>query len=173
MGWINDNKGIDILVEAMNNIRERLGEFRVLVCGRGPAEESIRKKVTALNLTEFFEFRGWVIGDEKNKSFLETDIFVLPSYKEGLPNALLEAMAYGLPVITTPVGAIPEVIVDGMNGILVNPGNITELGTAILTLFQDNEKRKQMGENARKTILANHDIENSWGKILNALDITR
>jgi glycosyltransferase involved in cell wall biosynthesis len=79
-------------------------------------------------------------------------MFVLPSYAEGLPVALLEAMSYALPVITTPVGGIPSVVRDGENGIMVNAGNIPELTDRIRYLWQHPEVAERLGQAARRTV---------------------
>lgn len=100
-----------------------------------------------LNKEDFsshIKFLGYVIEDEKKRLFHFSDIFILPSYAEGLPITMLEAMAAKLPVIATSVGAIPEVIIDGMNGFIINVGNYKMLAEKILLLAKDNELRQKM-----------------------------
>jgi glycosyltransferase involved in cell wall biosynthesis len=95
---------------------------------------------------------GYLHGDEKLKIFFESDIFILPSYGEGLPITILEAMAAGLPVIATSVGAIPEVIEDGKNGFLTEVGDYVGLAKKILKLARDMKLRQEMGKNNLKKI---------------------
>jgi glycosyltransferase involved in cell wall biosynthesis len=80
-------------------------------------------------------------------------VFILPSYNEGLPMALLEAMSWGLPVITTPVGGIPELVISGTNGLLVNPGDIAGLSAALQSLVASEQLRLQLGNAARATVM--------------------
>jgi glycosyltransferase involved in cell wall biosynthesis len=95
---------------------------------------------------------GYLHGDEKLQIFFESDIFILPSYGEGLPITILEAMATGLPVIATSVGAIPEVIEDGKNGFLIEVGDYMDLAKKILTLARDIKLRQEIGKNNLKKI---------------------
>jgi glycosyltransferase involved in cell wall biosynthesis len=102
---------------------------------------------------------GIVTGEQKNKLVLEADIFALPSYNEGLPIALLEAMAAGMAIITTPVGGIPEVITDGDNGFLVAPGNISDLAEKLTILVNNQELRQKMGWRNRKIAEQGLDVK--------------
>jgi glycosyltransferase involved in cell wall biosynthesis len=90
---------------------------------------------------------GYLHGDEKLEIFFESDIFILPSYGEGLPITILEAMAAGLPIIATSVGAIPEIIEDGKNGFLTEAGDYVGLAKKILKLARDMKLRQEMGKN--------------------------
>ena len=89
------------------------------------------------NLDEMVKFVGWVSGDAKSKILSTTDILVLPSYYEGLPISVLEAMSYAMPVITTPVGGIPEVVTDGVEGTLFTPGDKASLTQTIDTYIEN------------------------------------
>ena len=87
------------------------------------------------------EFLGWVRGEKKDKVFREASIFCLPSYAEGFPMAVLDAWAYGLPVITTPVGGIPDVAKNGENLLLFNPGDIDALAGCLDKMIADKNLR--------------------------------
>ena len=87
------------------------------------------------------------------------DLFVLPSYGEGLPMSMLEAMACNLPVIVTDVGGIPYVIKDGENGLLIKPGNIKDLTEKLIWCIEHENERKELGSQGRKTIEKNHGID--------------
>jgi glycosyltransferase involved in cell wall biosynthesis len=90
------------------------------------------------------------LGEQKELYLLDTDIFVLPSWSEGFPLVILEAMAAGCPVISTRVGAIPEVVLDGVTGILVEKQNPQQLAQAMITLIENPDLRRQMGQAGRK-----------------------
>jgi glycosyltransferase involved in cell wall biosynthesis len=96
--------------------------------------------------------RDWLNVQQRDQLLAESDVFVLPSYNEGLPMAMLEAMAWGLPPLCTPVGSIPEYVTSGVNGVMVQPGNVPELANAIQQLATDGAARVRMGQAARKTI---------------------
>ena len=100
----------------------------------------------------------------------DADIFILPSYREGLPNALLEAMASGCAVIASSVGAIPDVIEDGKNGILITQGDKLQLASSIIKLGSSKQLREDFGTHARKTIMNQHDINNVWKDVFSLLD---
>lgn len=102
-------------------------------------------------------FLGYLHGDEKVKVFAESDIFILPSYAEGLPITMLEAMAVGLPVIATSVGAIGEIVENGINGFLIEAGDYTALADKIVILAQDGKLRLKMGQNNIEKIKKKYD----------------
>ena len=115
-------------------------------------EKEINEFVRKSNLSEFVEFKGILDGEEKIRLFKESDIFVMPSYTEGMPIVVLEAMAAGLPVVATSVGALPEVIKDGGNGFIVEVGNYQNLADRILQLVENFNLRKKIGYENMKVV---------------------
>lgn len=95
---------------------------------------------------DFVTFLGFINNEEKNKLLASADIYVLPSYSEELPIAILEAMAAGLPIISTPVGSIPEIVQQGVNGYLIKPGDYKDLASRIIELAGNPEMRMKMGQ---------------------------
>ncbi len=104
-------------------------------------------------------FLGIISGETKIETFLGADVFVLPSYSEGFPMVVLEAMAAELPVITTPVGVLPEVFDDGVNGFFVNPGDHHALANRLIQLIENAGLRMRMGRRNSEYITANFSIE--------------
>jgi glycosyltransferase involved in cell wall biosynthesis len=100
---------------------------------------------------------SWVDSKERERLLAESDVFVLPSHAEGVPMSLLEAMAAGLPCITTPVGGIPDVFTHGAEGLLVSPGNPAQLATAMTQLINDEPGRLNAGRRAHERA-RNHDV---------------
>ena len=98
------------------------------------------------------ELLGWVGPEAKVQTFLNCEIYTLPSYNEGLPGSVLEAMAAGKPIVTTPVGGIPEAVEEGENGYLVNPGDVDQLAARLERLCSDSTLRNRMGERSRQII---------------------
>jgi glycosyltransferase involved in cell wall biosynthesis len=104
-------------------------------------------------------------GEDLVKAYHEADIFVLPSYGEGFPNTMLEAMAAGLPIISTPVGAIPEVIEEGRNGFIIEPGDRVALKNHILSLTEDTKSRRQISMNNVKDVNRRYGREEVLGTL--------
>ena len=110
-----------------------------------------------LKIEEYVKILGQVPEGEKILQLRSSDIFVLPTFSEGLPISLLEAMAAGLPIISTPVGAIPEVIDEGKNGFLIQPGDYEALAEKIVILAKDHKARQEMGKNNLVKIMEQYD----------------
>jgi glycosyltransferase involved in cell wall biosynthesis len=106
--------------------------------------------IRTLGLDAHVDQLGPVALAERVAYFQRADIFILPTYAEGLPIAVLEAMAAGLPIITTPVGGIPELIEDGVDGLLIQPGDVQALAARIALLLGDAELRRQLGQRAQR-----------------------
>lgn len=169
LGWLEVYKGVLDLIHAVHRARASLMGARVLICGRGSAHDEARRLTHDFGLADTIEFRGWVLGEQKNAVLAESDVLVLPSHVEGLPNALLEAMATGLSVIATRVGAIPEVVEDGVSGLLIEPGDVDALARALARLAQDPDERARLGRAAREKIARDHDVSVAVPRVLAAL----
>nr|RIY01666.1 glycosyltransferase family 1 protein [Deinococcus sp. RM] len=150
LGRIGKRKGVYDLIDAVALIKEEVRKsIKIVWHGDGEIREA-NEYALSRGVEHHFDFKSW-IGDTEKKNLLKSaDIFVLPSYDEGLPMALLEAMSYSIPVITTNVGGIPEVISSGTEGILLTPGDIISLKVAIEDLAKNRDLRQSMGENGRR-----------------------
>ncbi len=118
-------------------------QLRVTLAGDGQVDE-VRKFVRTNGLDDTIDVVGWVGAVERDRLLAESAIFVLPSYSEGLPMALLEAMSNGVVPVTMAVGAIPEVVTDGVNGLLVTPGDPGQVAEALQSLIVDAELRNRL-----------------------------
>ena len=130
MGEIGDRKGVFDIIRALATNRDELYGKIELRIGGNKRESELLKAISDGKLNDMVKFEGWVTGDRKTELLNWADIYILPSFNEGLPISILEAMSYGMPIISTPVGGIPEVV-DENNGILVTPGNDKEIFKAI------------------------------------------
>lgn len=157
LAWIDKNKGIFELIDACSKINSKQA-FKLHIAGDGSAMDEIKTRIELLGLTEQIIIHGWVIGDKKYSLLKSTDIFVLPSYFEGFPNALLEAMASGIASIATDVGSVSDLIKDNENGILVPIKDSDALAFAIEKLLDDSDLRLKLGRNARHTVHQNYSI---------------
>ena len=135
-GTLESRKGYKDLIRAFAVIIEIYPKWKLVFAGNGEINEGIAlsKKLLIENQVVF---KGWVAGIEKEQLFREANIFCLPSYAEGFPMAVLDAWAYGLPVITTPVGGIPDVAKDGINMLLFNPGDTKILSEKLIKMISD------------------------------------
>lgn len=147
LGIIGDRKGIFDLLQVLSadNGFYR-NKIRLTVGGNGEISR-LQKFIAEHGLQDMVKYSGWISGEDKKQLLQSTDIFLLPSHDENLPVSVLEAMSYGIPVITTPVGGIPEVIKDEHNGLLVTPGDPTELDQAMKKLIASAELRRKMSAN--------------------------
>ena len=152
LGLIHPNKGIFDLLQVLKDHRVALSnKIKLFIGGNGQTGQLIQTIETS-GLGEMVEFKGWVSGSEKDKLLRYSDVFVLPSYYEGSPVAVLEAMSYGIPVISTTVGGIPEIVQPGINGWLHKPGDTDALYNAILYYSNEPENIKRHGANAMQMI---------------------
>lgn len=146
MGEIGQRKGVFDILRALTIHREELVGKIELRIGGNKHEEELKKAIDDGNLQEIVKFEGWVGGEKKLQLLNWADVFILPSFNEGLPISILEAMSYGHPIISTPVGGIPEVVETGRNGILVTPGNEEEIFNAINYYVENRNRIPEEGE---------------------------
>lgn len=158
LGRLGHNKGIYEIVEAISRLAPDFPEIRLLAAGDGELEQ-VQDKAVVLGVADHVEILGWVTGDAKNELLMRASIYVLPSHAENLPMSVLEAMAAGLPVISTPVGGIPSAIDEGVEGLLVPPGDVASLTDAIRRLLADDVLRRRMGDAARTKAIAKFSAE--------------
>lgn len=164
LGHVGKRKGVYDLVEAMKQVVASNRDVVLDIFGEGETQK-LRQVVQEAGLQENVIVHGWIDGADKKRALLTTDIYILPSYHEGLPMSILEAMSYSLPVISTNVGGIPQLVETGVEGVLVNAGDIEALASAILTLAKDERARLQMGQNAFRKVEAKYKVENVISKL--------
>jgi glycosyltransferase involved in cell wall biosynthesis len=139
-GFANPVKGADVLLEALRNPGVDALRFVLAGPGEPPADAD-----GGIESPAEVTWRGWLDAEEKAALLREADVFVLPSTSEGLPMALLEAMSYGLAVVATPVGGVPEVVEDGVQALVVAPGDPAALAAALVRLGQEAELVAELG----------------------------
>ncbi|MGE3962232.1 MAG: glycosyltransferase family 4 protein [Dehalococcoidia bacterium] len=165
LGQVGRRKGTGELLAALARPEVAGLPWRLIVAGDGDVEAYTRQ-ARELGIADRVEFTGWIGPDGVDARLHEADVFVLPSHAEGLPLAVLEAMAYGLAIVTTPVGAIPEVIDDGVTGVLVPPGDSAALGTALARLLADEDARSALAAGARSRWERDHDLRHGARRML-------
>lgn len=153
LGWLEPYKGIADLLEVFAKLVKTGMRIEADVYGNGSLVTKISERVNELGLTEVFRLRGWADEAMKLRALEEADIFVLPSYKEGMPNALIEAMASGLPCISSEVGGVADLINHKENGLIFNAGDQDKLYENIKYLYASDELRRSVGVKARQFVL--------------------
>lgn len=150
VGRLSSVKAQDQLLQAARQLIAAGHRIKVLLVGKGPMEQSLRELTESLGLADCVVFAGH---QERVVDYLSAmDVFVLPSLSEGIPMALLEAMAVGCPVVATRVGGIPEVIENDVNGLLVDPADALSLANAVRELLEDRSKALSFGDKGRARI---------------------
>jgi len=164
VGRLVPKKGFDVLVEACAILRRRGFNFETIIVGEhGEHEAELRNRIKAHGLQDHVRFTGPMDQSRLYTEYQNADIFCLPCRvldngdRDGLPNVLMEAMACGLPVITTPVSGIPEIIHDGQNGTLVPPNDAEALADAIQRISSDSMLARNLGRAGRLTVLEHFD----------------
>jgi glycosyltransferase involved in cell wall biosynthesis len=150
-------KGFEYLLRAVRELCNTMNGFKVVIVGEGPDRPAIEAMVQEYGLQSSVVLAGQQ--SDMPGVYAAMDIFVLPSLNEGLPMTILEAMAASKPVVATRVGAIPKVINDGENGLLINPRNSEALRNALASLLSDPNKCRRMGEKAHGWVSRNYTSE--------------
>lgn len=152
MGEISKRKGGFDLLKAIADHREQFDGKLLVRMGGNEVDGDIKAYIREHQLESIVSYEGWIAGQKKIECLNWEDVYILPSYNEGLPIAILEAMAYHHPVISTPVGGIPEILKDGYNGRMVQPGNTECIAKAIYGYIDDKDAIKSQGENSYKVV---------------------
>ncbi|MCY1633409.1 glycosyltransferase family 4 protein [Marinifilum sp. D737] len=153
LGLIGDNKGIFDLIKIIAKNRSQFEDkLELVIAGNGEVDR-LTNTISKWKMQEIIHFKGWANEEKKEELFRSSDAFILPSYKEGLPLSILEAMSYGLPIISSKVGGIPDLIHKGKNGILVVPGNQRAIKNAIVKLMTNQALCKNYSQNSTRAVV--------------------
>jgi glycosyltransferase involved in cell wall biosynthesis len=166
LGHLLPDKGVYELVKAFAQIAGRFPGVKLVLGGVGQAG-AVRELAGQLGVSDRVELPGWLGPESKSAALAASTMFLLPSYHEGMPMALLEAMSWGVPVIVTPVGGIPQIVKHEVNGLLIPAADVAALTTAIERLLQDPALRIRLGNAARSTIVAGFSLEDAVRKLDN------
>jgi glycosyltransferase involved in cell wall biosynthesis len=164
LGQLERRKGVYELLDAFAALLPAFPQASLALGGQGELG-AVRRRAAELGIEHQVVLLGWIDGPEKQAELARAAVFCLPSHAEGLPMAMLEAMAAGKPVVVTPVGGIPDAVQDGDNGLLVAPGQVAPLAGALARLLGDAGLRQRLGQRARATIAARFDAAVVTGRI--------
>jgi glycosyltransferase involved in cell wall biosynthesis len=169
LGWLEKEKGVFELLEACNELSKH-HEFKLTIAGRGHAEKEARAYVADNHLECSVDFVGWVRGGDKEALLKKADILVLPSWAEGFPNAIIEAMAAKVAVVVTAVGNVPDLITDRQEAMLVPPRDCQSLKRAIEVLLESPEFRRDLAERGHDFARANFSVEKGIAKLTSVIE---
>jgi glycosyltransferase involved in cell wall biosynthesis len=162
VGWLLPIKGPVYLLKAMARIWDRRPDIGLVFVGKGELEESLMAEAFRRGVSDKVKFLGW--RDDIPEIMQILDVFVLPSLNEGMGRVLVEAMAAGKPIVASDTGGIPDLIIDGYNGLLVPPRDSSRLTEAITMLLEDTLRREEMGKNG-KLLAQGYSVESMVNKI--------
>lgn len=169
LGVLIKRKGVSDLLKAIKFLKQNLGsnKFEVVIAGSGPEEENLKSKSKKLEIEDVVDFVGWTDGEKKTQLLRECQMLVLPSYNEGLPMSILEAMSYGMPIVATDVGDVSSAVIDGKNGYLVEPGDVNDLFNGMKQLVLSRDKWNIYCKNSRKFAVEDFSEDVFFSKIEN------
>lgn len=157
LGFICDRKGCYDIPEIVEKVIAVIPDVKFVLAGSGEIEEV--KAKCSKEIQEHIEFPGWIRGNEKDKLLREADVFFLPSYNEGMPMSILDAMGYGLPIVSTTVGGITKIVHEGENGFVFEPGDKDGMADAIVKILSDEDTLKTMGKKSVSIIENGYSLE--------------
>ncbi|MFT4217169.1 MAG: glycosyltransferase [Micropruina sp.] len=152
VGRLDKVKGVTVLFDAVAELATSGAKLELTLVGDGPQRAELEARAAALGIDGAVRFTGYQSQPAVQEHLRRCDVFVLPSFAEGVPVSLMEAMAQGKPVIATNVGGVTELVTDGVNGRVVIPGNVAALRDAIAELVADEQKRKRFGIAGRSRV---------------------
>lgn len=159
VGRLTPAKGQGILLAAFADLLKQNRQLRLCLVGTGPDAHSLRKYAEKLGISNHIEFAGAVDQERILDYYRKADVFVLPSFAEGLPVVLMEAMAMQIPCVTTSITGIPELINDGEQGLLVAASDAKGLVRALCKLLDDTDAREKIGSEGRKRVVNDYHLK--------------
>jgi glycosyltransferase involved in cell wall biosynthesis len=154
-----------VLLEALGILEAEGTPLRARLVGDGPRREALERLAADLGIAHRLDFAGAMAADRVPLEYPRADIFCMSSFAEGVPIVLMEAMASGLPVVAPAITAIPELVEDGVSGLLVRPGRADLLADALRRLARDPELRETMGRAGREKVVREFDIDSSARRV--------
>lgn len=167
LGEVGRRKGCCDIPDVAKLVKARIPNCKFIVAGNVLQDDYsiIKEKITQYEISDCISFPGWVRGKEKDNLLSTADIFFLPSYNEGMPMSILDAMGYALPIVSTTVGGIPKIVKNQVNGYVCDPGNVNEFAMRIIEILQDKSICKKYGNKSLEIIKESYSLDAHIQKI--------
>ena len=162
---LEELKGIGDLLRAIATLRNTHPDLRLTVIGDGPGRKRFERLTHELGLDHSVEFTGYISPAEVSKALSNTDVLVSPSYAEGVPVSLMEALGSGVPVVATQVGGVSELVEDDVNGFIIRPGDTEQLADRLHRLLADPELRRRFGQAGKAKVARDFDSNNEAARL--------
>jgi colanic acid/amylovoran biosynthesis glycosyltransferase len=165
VGSLREKKGVKYLIESCRELVKQNIKFKCVIIGDGILRKKLSNLVHELELEKLIEFKGYLDNDKVNDYYQKASMLVVPSVidkqndRDGIPNVILEAMNYNVPVVASNLSGIPEVVIDKKTGLLVNSGNSKQLADSIQFILKDNFSPEKLTKNASEMIIQKFNIE--------------
>ncbi|MDX2232534.1 MAG: glycosyltransferase [Leptolyngbyaceae cyanobacterium bins.349] len=167
VGRLSEQKGHLMLIEAASQLAAEGRSFKLILVGDGPLRSEIETLITQLHLENYVEITGWATNAQVQQQLLAAQVLVAPSFAEGLPVVIMEALALCRPVISTYIAGIPELVQPGKSGWLVPAGSVDDLAEAMRTVLQTPmDQLEQMGQTGAKLVAQNHNAAVEAAKLI-------
>ena len=169
VGWVTREKGVFEALDVLAGVRVRHPSATLTIVGGGRDLDAFTLDVEGRGLQGVVRITGWLSHQEVQRTLREGDVFLFPSHFEGLPNAVVEAMAAGLPVVATRVGGVPDLIRHGESGFLVDVGDIASMTMRVNQLLAQPDRAQEIGRRGREVVVDRCDIDRVWPRYAQAL----
>lgn len=168
LGELGKRKGCYDIPSVIKRVSQSVPNVKFILCGSGSTVDTteIDKLISQLNVKSNVEFPGWVRGEQKSAILEAADVFFLPSYNEGMPMSILDAMGYGLPIVSTNIGGIPKIVHNGDNGACLNPGDVTGFTKEIIRLLKDDIYREEASSASLRIVEEGYSLDAHLSKLL-------
>ena len=160
IGWLEEFKGVKEILKAAYILKNKNYNFHIYFAGDGKMMPFAKSFISKFNLKKNISLLGWINNSEKKKFLSKSTIFLLPSWNEGLPNSMIEAMSAGLTCIISKVGTIPDYAINGHNSLLVEPRNVQDIVKCLEKVLRNPPLRKKLSKNAYQTAKSNFSLNN-------------
>ena len=164
LGVIEKEKGCFNIPEIILRVRESDSECKFVLAGTGKTDE-VKMLMRDHGVMDSVDFTGWVTGEEKRALLEDSMVFLLPSYHEGMPMSILEAMGYGMPIVSTMVGGVPDLVKHGVNGFLFHPDDIEGMSAALIKILSDDNLYKEMSVGSLEIVQSEFTLEQHIRKL--------
>lgn len=164
LGRVGKRKGVYDILQVAHKIISKYPDVKFIIAGDGEVDK-VKKICIDKEINKNIEIIGWVSGDDKVKLLNEATVYLLPSYNEGMPISILEAMAYKLPIISTNIGGIPQLISNNSEGFIFEPGDLEKLEEVLDKILEDRDLRERLGNNSFNKVNSKFNMEKNILKL--------